>query len=44
MSPATGGQLTIGVNNAGIGMWVDSEKVAPEEWRKAKAVNLDAVF
>jgi NAD(P)-dependent dehydrogenase (short-subunit alcohol dehydrogenase family) len=38
------GKLTIGVNNAGIGMWVDSEKMTPEQWRKVMAVNLDAVF
>ncbi len=38
------GKLTIGVNNAGIGMWVDSEKATPEDWRKVMAVNLDAVF
>jgi len=38
------GLLTIGVNNAGIGMWVDSEKATPEQWRKVLAVNLDAVF
>jgi NAD(P)-dependent dehydrogenase (short-subunit alcohol dehydrogenase family) len=38
------GKLTIAVNNAGIGLWVDSEKATPEEWRKLMAVNLDAVF
>jgi len=38
------GKLTIAVNNAGIGMWVDSEKATPEEWRRVMAVNLDAVF
>lgn len=38
------GTLTIGVNNAGIGMWVDSEKATPEEWGRVMKVNLDAVF
>lgn len=38
------GKLTIGVNNAGIGQWVDAEKCTDEEWRKVMAVNLDGVF
>jgi len=38
------GKLTIGVNNAGIGQWVDAEKCTDEDWRKVMAVNLDGVF
>jgi NAD(P)-dependent dehydrogenase (short-subunit alcohol dehydrogenase family) len=38
------GTLTIGVNNAGIGFWVDSEKSTEEEWRRVMSVNLDGVF
>lgn len=38
------GKLTIGVNNAGIGQWVDSEAMALADWRRLMAINLDAVF
>ena len=38
------GRLTIGVNNAGIGAWVDSEAQTDEQWRKVLALNLDAVY
>lgn len=38
------GSLAVGVNNAGIGQWVDSEKMSDEDWRKMMAVNLDGVF
>ncbi len=38
------GSLTIGVNNAGIGQWVDSETATDEEWRRTLSVNLDGVF
>jgi NAD(P)-dependent dehydrogenase (short-subunit alcohol dehydrogenase family) len=38
------GRLTIGVNNAGIAMWVDSEKMAPEEWDRVMNLNLRGVF
>jgi NAD(P)-dependent dehydrogenase (short-subunit alcohol dehydrogenase family) len=38
------GKLTIGVNNAGIGQWVDAENITDEAWRKVMSLNLDAVF
>jgi len=38
------GELTIGVNNAGIGQWRDSLIQEFSEWRKILALNLDAVF
>jgi NAD(P)-dependent dehydrogenase (short-subunit alcohol dehydrogenase family) len=38
------GTLTIGVNNAGIGHWIDSAKITEESWRKMMRLNLDAVF
>jgi NAD(P)-dependent dehydrogenase (short-subunit alcohol dehydrogenase family) len=38
------GKLTIGVNNAGIGQWVDSENTTLEEWQRVMAINLAAVF
>ena len=38
------GTLTIGVNNAGIGNWVDSAKMTEGSWRKMMSLNLDAVF
>jgi len=41
---AAWGGLTIGVNNAGVGMWVDSEAATPAEWDRVMRVNLDAVF
>jgi len=38
------GILTIGVNNAGVGKWVDSETQTVEEWRAVLSLNLDAVY
>jgi len=38
------GQLTIGVNNAGIGNWADAEKVPRDNWRMVMSLNLDAVL
>lgn len=37
-------KLTIGVNNAGIGQWVDAETVTPEVWQKIMKLNLDGAF
>lgn len=38
------GGLTIGVNNAGMGLWVDAASMPLAEWRRVMALNLDAVF
>lgn len=38
------GKLTIGVNNAGIGLWSDALTMPFGEWRKILSLNLDAVF
>lgn len=38
------GELTIGVNNAGVGLWSDSETMAEEQWHDLMAVNLTGVF
>lgn len=38
------GTLTIGVNNAGMGMWSDAMTMDFSQWRKILALNLDAVF
>ena len=38
------GTLTIGVNNAGMGMWSDALSMPFEDWRKILSLNLDAVF
>jgi NAD(P)-dependent dehydrogenase (short-subunit alcohol dehydrogenase family) len=38
------GGLTIGVNNAGIGQWVDAESMSLEDWQRMMAINLTAVF
>jgi len=38
------GRLTIGVNNAGIGFWADSETMPPEQWQKVIDLNLTGVF
>jgi NAD(P)-dependent dehydrogenase (short-subunit alcohol dehydrogenase family) len=38
------GELTIGVNNAGIGKWQDALTLDFSDWRKVLALNLDAVF
>ncbi len=40
----TWGKLTIGVNNAGMGMWSDALSMPFDDWRKILALNLDAVF
>jgi NAD(P)-dependent dehydrogenase (short-subunit alcohol dehydrogenase family) len=40
----TWGTLTIGVNNAGMGVWSDALTMPFETWRKILALNLDAVF
>ena len=38
------GELTIGVNNAGIGFWSESEATTEDQWNDLMAVNLTAVF
>ncbi|MDR0310487.1 MAG: glucose 1-dehydrogenase [Acidobacteriota bacterium] len=38
------GELTIGVNNAGMGAWRDALTQDFSEWRKILALNLDSVF
>ena len=38
------GTLTIGVNNAGIGQWVDAESITDDIWRKIMSLNLDSVL
>jgi NAD(P)-dependent dehydrogenase (short-subunit alcohol dehydrogenase family) len=38
------GKLTIAVNNAGMGSWVDSEAMTEQAWRSVLSLNLDAVF
>jgi NAD(P)-dependent dehydrogenase (short-subunit alcohol dehydrogenase family) len=38
------GTLTIGVNNAGMGVWRDALIQDFNEWRKILSLNLDAVF
>jgi NAD(P)-dependent dehydrogenase (short-subunit alcohol dehydrogenase family) len=38
------GRLTIGVNNAGIGHWADSETLPKEHWDKVIDLNLTGVF
>ncbi|MDR3144664.1 MAG: SDR family NAD(P)-dependent oxidoreductase, partial [Treponema sp.] len=38
------GFLTIGVNNAGMGVWRDAITQEFSEWRKVLSLNLDAVF
>ena len=40
----TWGTLTIAVNNAGIGIWRDSENMTYAEWKKIIDLNLNAVF
>ncbi len=40
----TWGTLTIGINNAGIGMWRKSETMSYVEWKKIIDLNLNAVF
>jgi NAD(P)-dependent dehydrogenase (short-subunit alcohol dehydrogenase family) len=38
------GTLTIGVNNAGMGLWVDAEGMSPADWHRVLDLNLHAVF
>lgn len=38
------GTLTIGVNNAGIGLWVDSETMTLEEWNRVISLDLTSVW
>jgi NAD(P)-dependent dehydrogenase (short-subunit alcohol dehydrogenase family) len=38
------GKLTIGVNNAGRGQWVNSEDMSAEDWDKMFDLNTKAVF
>ncbi len=38
------GALTIGVNNAGMGIWSDAATMSKAEWDKLMALNLDSVF
>jgi NAD(P)-dependent dehydrogenase (short-subunit alcohol dehydrogenase family) len=38
------GTLTIGVNNAGIGLWRDAETMDFDEWKKVIDLNLNAVY
>lgn len=38
------GQLTIGVNNAGIGNWANTEEMALADWDRVMNLNLRAVF
>ncbi|MEZ4865776.1 MAG: SDR family oxidoreductase [Caldilineaceae bacterium] len=38
------GKLTIGVNNAGIGLWQDSETMTLEQWRRVIDLDLTSVW
>ncbi len=38
------GKLTIGVNNAGIGQWVNSEDMPEADWDRMIGINLKGVF
>jgi NAD(P)-dependent dehydrogenase (short-subunit alcohol dehydrogenase family) len=38
------GSLTIGVNNAGVGQWVDALDITDDIWQKVMRLNLDAVL
>lgn len=40
----TWGELTIAVNNAGIGMWKEAEEMEYSQWKKIIELNLNAVF
>jgi NAD(P)-dependent dehydrogenase (short-subunit alcohol dehydrogenase family) len=40
----TWGKLTIGVNNAGMGIWSDAVTMPYEMWRKTISLNLDGIF
>ena len=37
-------KLTIGVNNAGIGQWIDSETMPEADWDRMISINLKGVF
>jgi NAD(P)-dependent dehydrogenase (short-subunit alcohol dehydrogenase family) len=37
-------KLTIGVNNAGVGQWVDSESMSESDWNRMLDINLKGVF
>jgi NAD(P)-dependent dehydrogenase (short-subunit alcohol dehydrogenase family) len=38
------GTLTIGVNNAGIGQWIDAETMPEADWDRMMNINLKGVF
>lgn len=38
------GTLTIGVNNAGMGIWSDAVTMPFEMWRKTMSLNMDGIF
>ena len=38
------GSITIGVNNAGMGVWSDAETMPKADWDRLMALNLDSVF
>lgn len=38
------GALTIGVNNAGVGLWADAETMDYAEWLRVIDINLNSVF
>lgn len=38
------GKLTIGINNAGIGIWESAETMTAEQWQRMMSVNLTGVF
>ncbi len=38
------GKLTIGVNNAGVGLWQASESMSLEQWNELLSINLTGVF
>jgi len=40
----TWGTLTIGVNNAGMGIWSDALTMPYATWRKTMALNMDGIF
>lgn len=41
---STWGELTIAVNNAGIGIWEDAVDMAEDDWMRIMQLNLNAVF
>lgn len=38
------GRLTIGVNNAGVGLWADAEAMTEDQWDKVLDLNLKGMF